>query len=104
MTKIVKIEPFFDDPGKRFLSDAQLQADPALVAEGWERRFTADAQRVQEVTELYSQLGYEVRAEAVQAVELKDDCEDCHALMLSKFKTIYTRRNRRFDEALRRRE
>ena len=94
MAKIVKIEPFFDDPGKRFFSDAQLQADPALVAEGWERRFTADVQRVQEVTELYSQLGYEVRAEPVRAEGLKDDCEDCHALIISKFKTIYTRRNR----------
>jgi hypothetical protein len=92
MAKIVKIESLFDDLSKRFFSDAQLQADPALVAEGWERRFTADAQRVQEVTELYSQLGYEVRTEPVHSEELKDDCEDCHALIVSKFKTIYTRR------------
>lgn len=103
MAKIVKIETFSDDPDKRFLSDAQLQADPALVAEGWERRFTADAQRVQEVTELYSQLGYEVRAEPVPSESAKD-CEDCNSLITSKFKTIYTRRNRTFREALRGRE
>lgn len=101
--KIVKIETFFDDPVKRFFSDAQLQADPALVAEGWERRFTAGAQRVQEVTELYSQLGYEVRAEPMPSERAKD-CEDCHSLIISKFKTIYTRRNRIFREAPRRRE
>ncbi|MGA8223125.1 MAG: hypothetical protein WB780_15860 [Candidatus Acidiferrales bacterium] len=94
MAKIVKIETLFDGRGKRFFSDAQLQADPALVAEGWERRFTADAQRVREVTELYSQLGYEARAEPVHSEELKDDCEDCHSLIVSKFKTIYTRRKR----------
>jgi hypothetical protein len=92
MAKIVKIESLFDDLSKRFFSDAQLQADPALVAEGWERRFTADAQRVQEVTELYSQLGYEVRAESVHSEELKDDCEDCNSLIVSRFKTVYTRR------------
>ncbi|MFZ0413687.1 MAG: hypothetical protein WBE20_00190 [Candidatus Acidiferrales bacterium] len=91
MTRIVKIEGSLDDLGKRFLSDAQLEADPALVAQGWERRFTADAQRVPEVTELYSQLGYEVRAEPVQSDDLKDDCEDCHSLIISRFKTIYTR-------------
>jgi hypothetical protein len=92
MSKIVKIEGLFYDLGKKFFSDAELRADPALVAEGWERRFTADAQRVQEVTELYSQLGYDVRAESLHPEELKDDCEDCHSLIVSKFKTIYTRR------------
>ena len=77
--------------GKRFLSDAQLQPDPALVAQGWERRFTADAQRVKEAMELYTQLGYEVRAEPVHSDDLQDDCEDCHSLIISRFKTIYTR-------------
>ena len=94
MAKIIKIESLFDELGKRFFSDAQLQADPSLIAEGWERRFTADAQRVLEVTELYSQLGYEVRAEPMQSEDLKDDCEDCHSLMASQFRTIYTRRKR----------
>jgi hypothetical protein len=92
MAKIVKIENAFRDADKRFLSDAQLQAAPALVAEGWERRFTADAQRAEEVIELYSQLGYEVRAEPVHTEELVDGCGDCHSLIVSKFKTIYTRR------------
>lgn len=94
MAKILKIETLLGGSDKRFFSEAQLQADPALAAEGWERRFTADVQRVQEVTELYSQLGYEVREEPVHSEELKDDCEDCHALIVSKFKTIYTRRKR----------
>lgn len=92
MTRIVKIESSLDELGKRVFSDAQLQADPALVAQGWERRFTADAQRVPEATELYSQLGYEVRAEPVQCEDRKNDCEDCHSFIVSKFKTIYTRR------------
>jgi hypothetical protein len=92
MTKIVRIESLFEHSAGRFLSDAQLQPDPALIAEGWERRFTADAHRAEEVMELYSQLGYEVRAEPVHSEEVHDDCTDCHSLIVSKFKTIYTRR------------
>jgi hypothetical protein len=92
MDDFIKIETLVDSSGKRFLSDAQLQPDPALVAEGWERRFTADDQRIQEVVELYSQLGYEVRAEPVHAGEIHEDCTDCHSAILSRFKTIYTRR------------
>jgi hypothetical protein len=92
MAKLVKIDSLLSQSGDRFLSDAQLQPDPALVAEGWERRFTADAQRIDEVTELYSQLGYEVRAEPVQAAETGGDCDDCQSHMAVRFKTIYTRK------------
>lgn len=92
MDDFIKIETLVDSSGRRFLSDAELQPDPALVAEGWERRFTTDEQRVQEVVELYSQLGYEVRAEPVHSREVHEDCTDCHAAIVSRFKTIYTRK------------
>lgn len=92
MEKIVKIEDLVAGTGRRFFSDAQLQPDPELAAAGWERRFTADAQRVEEVIELYSKLGYEVRAEPVRSEEFHDACTDCHSLIVRKFKTIYTRR------------
>jgi hypothetical protein len=92
MAKIVKIESHLDAPGRRFFSEAERQPDPALVAEGWERRFTADAQRAEEVIVLYSRLGYEVRAEPVRSEEVHDDCAECHSLIASRFKTIYTRR------------
>lgn len=92
MDDFVKIETLAEGSGRRFLSDAQLQPEPGLVAEGWERRFTADEQRVQEVVELYSQLGYEVRVEPVHVDDLHEDCTDCHNLIGSKFKAIYTRR------------
>ena len=75
----------------RLLSNDQLEADPALTAEGWGRRFTADPARAQEAIELYIQLGFEVRAEAVRPVELRDECGGCHEVALH-FKTIYTRK------------
>ena len=92
MAKIVKIEGLFDGSGRRFLSDAQLQPDSSLIAQGWERRFTADVQRTQEAVELYAQLGYEVRAESLQPEQLTGDCEGCRSEVLLEFKTIYTRK------------
>jgi hypothetical protein len=66
--------------------------DPA--AEGWERRFTADPQRAEEVIELYRRLGYEVHAEPASADKRTDECEDCHAGRALLWKTIYTRKRR----------
>lgn len=77
---------------ERVLSPGQLQADPALVAQGWERRFTADAQRAKEAMELYEQLGYDVRAEPMRPEELDDDCEDCGTVVAFHFLAIYTRK------------
>ena len=91
MNKLIKIEALLDRSMDRVLSQAQLQPDPALVAEGWERRFTADQQRAKEAMELYTQLGYEARAEGVRPEELHDDCQDCRTVVSFHFKTIYTR-------------
>ena len=92
MTRIIKIETLFERSSRRMLSDAQLQPDPALVAEGWERRFTADAHRAQEAIELYVQLGYEVRAESLLPEQLTGECEGCRSPVTTEFKTIYTRK------------
>jgi hypothetical protein len=92
MTAFIKIKTLFDRSIGRALPDAQLQPDPALVAEGWERRFTSDAQRAQEAIELYTQLGYEVRAEPLLPEQFSGECEGCHSQDISKFKTIYTRK------------
>ncbi len=85
---------FVEREAKRVLSEQQLQADPELVSEGWERRFIADVRRAEEAMELYEQLGYEVRAEPARAEELGDDCDDCQLFLLFQFKTIYTRKRR----------
>ncbi|OGU07863.1 MAG: hypothetical protein A2W29_07165 [Gemmatimonadetes bacterium RBG_16_66_8] len=77
---------------RRVLSEGQLRADPALVAEGWERRFITDAARLAEVVALYEELGFEVRAVPVQAEQVGEDCEDCQVASLLRFQTVYTRR------------
>jgi len=94
MTRIVKIENHLSRSARRFFSDAQLEPDPQLTGAGWERRFTADEQRTKEAIELYTQLGFEVRAEPVRAEELDDDCQDCRSVVSSHFRTIYTRKRK----------
>jgi len=92
--KIVNIDALFTRSSGRFLPEAQLQPDPALVADGWERRFTADSQRAAEAVELYAKLGYEVRVESLRPEEITDECEGCHSLAALEFKTIYTRKKK----------
>jgi hypothetical protein len=81
-----------EQEARRLLSAEQLQGDPARIADGWERRFIADAQRAQEAMDLYSQLGYEVCADSVSPEEVGEDCGDCQLLAALQFKIIYTRR------------
>ena len=81
-----------EQEARRFFSEAQLKPDPELVAEGWQPRFIADARQAKEATELYTQLGFEVRAEPVPVEQMEDDCSDCQVLILLQFKTIYTRK------------
>jgi len=94
MTKCVKVDSLFSRSEGRSLSEAQLQPDPALVADGWERRFTADSQRTAEAIELYTKLGYEVRVESLRPEEITGECEGCHSLAALEFKTIYTRKKK----------
>jgi len=76
----------------RVLSEAQIAPDPERIAAGWERRFIADGPRIQEMTALYEELGFEVVADPVKAEQMGDDCQDCQLLIILEFKTIYTRR------------
>jgi hypothetical protein len=84
--------PVVEQEARRLLSEAQLEADPELLAAGWERRFVADGQRACEATELYEQLGYEVCTRSLGPDELGDECEDCKLIALLQFQTIYTRK------------
>jgi hypothetical protein len=81
-----------EQEGSKILQESKSQPDPTLTAAGWERRFIASGERVREAMELYTQLGFEVCAVPVQPSELEDGCEDCRAVSLLQFKTIYTRR------------
>lgn len=71
------------------ISGAQLQD------EGWTRRFTTLGRRLNEVAELYSELGFEVRLEPVDLEQeetmSEESCKNCFVAMQAR--TIYTRPN-----------
>ena len=71
--------------------ETRLREDPVRIADGWTRRFIADAARAEEALDLYAELGFEVCADPVRAEEIADECEDCRLLAALQFRTIYTR-------------
>jgi hypothetical protein len=77
---------------QRVLSQLSLQPDPELVAQGWERRFITDKTRLQEVTDLYRELGFQVLAVPLRPEDLPADCDECQLMMRLQFQTLYTRR------------
>jgi hypothetical protein len=80
------------DPGENVpLLDDNFPPDSQLVAEGWERRFMTDSERAKESTDLYTALGFDVRAEPVIPTELGAECTDCRLIVCRSFITIYTR-------------
>jgi len=77
------------------LPTLEFTPDLDLVDEGWERRFMADPDRAKEATQIYSQMGYEVRVEAVKPSELGTICGDCREVACKEYVTIYTRKGPR---------
>ena len=64
-----------------------------LRDEGWTKRFTALGRRLNEVAELYNELGFEVRLEPVDPDQAEtmsaESCKGCFVTMQAR--TIYTR-------------
>lgn len=91
---VAPLSDMVEREAKRVLSETQLKPDPARVAQGWERRFLADAERAEEAMELYARLGYEVCADPVRPDQLEQDCLGCPLPTLLQFTMIYTRKKR----------
>ena len=79
---------------RRLAAESWLQADPARLAEGWERRFVVEGARAADFVRLYESLGFEVVAEPVHADDTAQDCHDCRIVALLDFRMIYTRASR----------
>lgn len=67
------------------------QADERLIAEGWVRRHSADAERAKESVELYRSLGFEVLTRELAATDYDASCRDCVANVCPLHVLIYTR-------------
>lgn len=76
------------------LESTSVKADPALLAEGWERRQLADPQRAAETTELYESLGFEVLAKELTESDFGDACKTCAVVGCQGYVMIYTRKKK----------
>jgi len=68
-----------------------IPAKETLINEGWEFRCNTDELRLNEVIDVYKELGYEIHLEPINLEGLSEDCDGC-AGMLSRFKAVYTRK------------
>ncbi len=63
----------------------------ALEKEGWQRQFTTDQPRLDEMVEFYESLGYEVRVEPACDELPLPECASCYEKFCDKYKTIFVR-------------
>ncbi|NQU50458.1 MAG: hypothetical protein HQ519_17550 [Planctomycetes bacterium] len=66
--------------------------DADLVAAGWERRFMADPDRLEESTQIYLSLGLEVKAVPLGPLDFSNACGDCPETVCKTYMMIYTRK------------
>ncbi len=60
----------------------------------WTRQGIFDEQRLTELISLYKELGFNVRIEPVDSVELENEtgCVECFKENISKYKVLYTKK------------
>lgn len=71
--------------------DFQIPADESLIAAGWVRRYLADRDRAREAVDLYTSLGYEVKAQELTPNDLGPECDGCASGICDSYLLIYTR-------------
>lgn len=69
-----------------------VHRDIELMAAGWDRRFEADVARVDEIVEMYRDMGLEVTTSEVIPDDFGPDCAGCAiAASCQRYVVIYTR-------------
>jgi hypothetical protein len=69
-----------------------VRTDPALVADGWVRRYLADPERAREAVETYGAAGFEVRLEPLKPGNFAEHCQGCAAIVCRTYVVVYTRK------------
>ncbi len=68
-----------------------LPKNHLLTDEGWEWRANADQKRCREMTDVYEELGFEVKLEALNLDQLSAGCFGCKD-SLNSFSAVYVRK------------
>lgn len=78
--------------GRESEAGFSIPADPRLIADGWIRRHLADPDRAQETIDLYTSLGYEVKAQTLTPDDFGPGCGECASVVCRSYVLIYTRK------------
>ncbi len=73
-------------------SSTGVKPDPALLEAGWVRRNLATPAQVDEVVELYSSLGFEVKVQQLGPTDFDSGCTSCALSACTSYVLVYTRR------------
>ena len=82
--------------GTASVPEVGTRPDPKRLAEGWEHRFVATGERVEEMVALYRELGFEVAADPVRSEDPQGGCDVCFSGTVE-YRLIYTRRRKALD-------
>jgi hypothetical protein len=69
-----------------------VQDDPKFITEGWTRRFMAAPDRAKEAIELYTSMGFEVKAQELTPADFGPNCTECGSSLCQSYVLIYTRK------------
>ena len=74
---------------------AEMKAKLAYLEEqGWQKQFTTDGSRLDEMVEFYRELGFEVLLESVCDERPLPECASCFETLCDKYKTIFIRKSK----------
>ncbi len=68
----------------------RTKSEAELLSEGWTRRFVGGPPRLNEMIQMYQELGFDVWLEPQTQEEFSEECADC-TLALMLFRVIYTK-------------
>jgi hypothetical protein len=70
-----------------------VRPDPDLIAAGWTARFLCEPGRVDEMTAVYTNAGFQVCTAPVRPGDFDEKCGTCPSVVCRTFVLIYTRRS-----------
>lgn len=86
MTTEQETEPVYCSEG------IQILRAPVLAADGWERRTVTDSQRMDELVNLYEDLGFETMTTGLDPSSFGEACTTCAVTACATYVALFTRK------------
>ncbi|GMQ93603.1 MAG: hypothetical protein BMS9Abin12_1082 [Acidimicrobiia bacterium] len=71
----------------------QILRAPVLAAEGWERRTVTDPQRIDELVDAYTDLGFDTMTTGLDPSSFGEACTTCAVTACATYVALFTRKS-----------